>query len=384
MGVPPRCPAKEPKGNLYAKLGVTMHASTEDIRAAYRKSALIHHPDRADGNHALFQEIQAAYDVLKDETKRSGYNKQLKKNAGPTTLHPGSSPLSPITLMCEDKKLRVFETHDSAFRMALRHGDLIELLNGDVGMIVGLFNSGVYWLRNGGSEAVKLADREELANPGVGGIKYKKMRSAARTGNTQRFQRPSRPAAAATAGRAASAVRKPKSGLTRKESKVGAAKKRLAAEEAETRAALEEELWKELCQTTVRFHTEWEIRSKRLAANAAARGRAMTVSVPTNNMSRTFSIPMSPAGLRRTASFSIYRAGLERNSSINSRAMKPPEGPKTPARGRKDDAAPKARSVSKKPKINPAAGMRSATPNRGPKATGGMRSCTPVIHTRLF
>ncbi|CAN6581867.1 unnamed protein product [Malus baccata var. baccata] len=66
--------------SYYAVLGIRRDASFSDIRAAYRKLALKWHPDRARNQTAAgeanrrFQQIQEAYSVLSDQTKRSMYD----------------------------------------------------------------------------------------------------------------------------------------------------------------------------------------------------------------------------------------------------------------------------------------------------------------------
>lgn len=51
-------------------LGVAENASPEEIKKAYKKLAMIHHPDRG-GEQSKFQEIQEAYSVLSDPQKRA-------------------------------------------------------------------------------------------------------------------------------------------------------------------------------------------------------------------------------------------------------------------------------------------------------------------------
>lgn len=46
-----------------------------DIRSAYKRLSLLHHPDRTgNGDPARFQQIQHAYEVLSDPTQRSDYD----------------------------------------------------------------------------------------------------------------------------------------------------------------------------------------------------------------------------------------------------------------------------------------------------------------------
>src|SRR5437899_6901319 len=63
---------------LYDTLGVSKSASQEEIRKAYRKLARQYHPDRNPGDKAAearFKEVQEAYDVLSDKTKKAKFDK---------------------------------------------------------------------------------------------------------------------------------------------------------------------------------------------------------------------------------------------------------------------------------------------------------------------
>ena len=60
--------------NPYEVLSLDEDASQEEVKKAYKKAALKHHPDKAsnkdkDTAHARFQEIAFAYAVLSDETQ---------------------------------------------------------------------------------------------------------------------------------------------------------------------------------------------------------------------------------------------------------------------------------------------------------------------------
>ena len=67
------------KRDFYEILGVPKSASDEDIKKAYRKLAMKHHPDRNQGAAAKaaeekFKEAKEAYEMLSDAQKRAAYD----------------------------------------------------------------------------------------------------------------------------------------------------------------------------------------------------------------------------------------------------------------------------------------------------------------------
>jgi len=65
------------KKDFYEILGVSRSATTDEIKAAYRKLALQYHPDRNPGNKEAeekFKEAAEAYEVLSDAQKRKTYD----------------------------------------------------------------------------------------------------------------------------------------------------------------------------------------------------------------------------------------------------------------------------------------------------------------------
>src|SRR5436305_6892572 len=68
--------AKQPR-DYYEVLGVSRNASPDELRKAHRKLVRQYHPDVNRNNPQAaekFKEVQGAYDVLSDETKRKNYD----------------------------------------------------------------------------------------------------------------------------------------------------------------------------------------------------------------------------------------------------------------------------------------------------------------------
>ena len=61
------------KRDYYEVLGINKDASADEIKSAFRKAAIEHHPDRG-GEEAKFKEVNEAYEILKDQEKRKRYD----------------------------------------------------------------------------------------------------------------------------------------------------------------------------------------------------------------------------------------------------------------------------------------------------------------------
>jgi len=77
--------------DYYALLGVPKTAGEAEIKSAYRKLAMKHHPDRNPGNktsEAKFKEINEAYEVLSDSQKRRMYDEFGREGPGGQGYRP--------------------------------------------------------------------------------------------------------------------------------------------------------------------------------------------------------------------------------------------------------------------------------------------------------
>ncbi len=64
--------------DYYEVLGVERTIDAPGLKAAYRKLAMVHHPDRNGGSEesmAKFKELSEAYTVLSDDNKRAAYDR---------------------------------------------------------------------------------------------------------------------------------------------------------------------------------------------------------------------------------------------------------------------------------------------------------------------
>jgi len=62
------------KKDYYQILGVNKGASKDEIKKAFYKMAHKYHPDKKEGNEAKFKEVNEAYQILSDDSKRSKYD----------------------------------------------------------------------------------------------------------------------------------------------------------------------------------------------------------------------------------------------------------------------------------------------------------------------
>ena len=85
------------KKDYYDTLGVAKNASDGDIKKAYRKLAMKHHPDRNQGDGAKkseehFKEVKEAYEMLSDPKKRAAYDQYGHAGVDPNVGARAAAP----------------------------------------------------------------------------------------------------------------------------------------------------------------------------------------------------------------------------------------------------------------------------------------------------
>ncbi|PIS02570.1 MAG: molecular chaperone DnaJ [Chlamydiae bacterium CG10_big_fil_rev_8_21_14_0_10_42_34] len=97
--------------DFYATLGLSRDASPEEIKKAYRKKALEHHPDRNQGNpkaEAQFKLVSEAYEVLSDENRRRVYDQYGEEGLSGAGMGGGGGGGFPGGFSSMEEALRTF------------------------------------------------------------------------------------------------------------------------------------------------------------------------------------------------------------------------------------------------------------------------------------
>lgn len=76
--------------DYYEVLGISKNASADEIKKAFRKAAVQHHPDKEGGDETKFKEINEAYEVLKDDKKRQRYDQFGHAGVGSSAASDGN------------------------------------------------------------------------------------------------------------------------------------------------------------------------------------------------------------------------------------------------------------------------------------------------------
>ena len=81
------------KRDYYEVLGIGKNASEEEIKKAYRKMAMKHHPDRNPDSkdaESKFKEAKEAYEMLSDDSKRAAYDRYGHAGVDPNAAGMGA------------------------------------------------------------------------------------------------------------------------------------------------------------------------------------------------------------------------------------------------------------------------------------------------------
>jgi DnaJ-class molecular chaperone len=117
--------------DYYYILGVSPQASVEDIKKAYRKLSVKFHPDKNDGDSFFeerFKEIQEAYEILSNSSKRSIYD--LKYEQRFTEKNDTTSSynnLYPVIESFASSKGQIYDGDEVEFSWNVFNADVIKI-----------------------------------------------------------------------------------------------------------------------------------------------------------------------------------------------------------------------------------------------------------------
>lgn len=100
--------------NHYDTLGLNKDATFDEIKKAYRKLALVHHPDKS-GNTEKFKEINEAYEILSDPDKREQYDNPQPEMGGGADIFNMFFNQQQQEQRCEDIRFTLDVTLELAF-----------------------------------------------------------------------------------------------------------------------------------------------------------------------------------------------------------------------------------------------------------------------------
>ena len=94
------------KRDFYDVLGVSKNASPDELKSAYRKLAVKHHPDKNPGDKAAedkFKEASEAYGILSDKEKKQNYD-----NFGHAAFEGGGGRQSGVLVVLVEQTFQIF------------------------------------------------------------------------------------------------------------------------------------------------------------------------------------------------------------------------------------------------------------------------------------
>jgi len=101
--------------NPYRILGLSVDATPEDVRTAYRRRALELHPDHSGAGSDPFMELQEAYGILSDPARRAAWDRKRASAVGDPLTAPrrGAEPLRPVERASGFRKVSLFDSFDT-------------------------------------------------------------------------------------------------------------------------------------------------------------------------------------------------------------------------------------------------------------------------------
>jgi curved DNA-binding protein CbpA len=105
--------------DYYSILNIPVTASVKEIKQAYRKLAMIHHPDKQGGNQyeaAKFSDIKEAYEILINPAKREDYlNSRWLYHAHNKKME--TEAVTPVSILKQSIELHKITAAYDPFRM---------------------------------------------------------------------------------------------------------------------------------------------------------------------------------------------------------------------------------------------------------------------------